>query len=309
MQFDRDVLRKSWFLSGPTASGKTDVGLILAERLAAEVVSLDSMTLYRGMDIGTAKPSPAERARVPHHLFDILDPSEEYSLAEYVSAAQSVCSEIVSRGKTPLFIGGTGLYLRGVLRGVFAGPPADWELRKRLEQCGPDELMQRLREVDPESAQRLHANDTRRVVRALEVYEVTGKPISAQQQQPPLPIAERPPNVYWLLPERELLYDNINRRVERMIEAGLVEEVRRLLERERPLSRTARQALGYKEMIAHLEEGQSLAETIQQIQMRTRQFAKRQHTWFRNLEECEAVEIGSTDSAEEIAERMLNLVA
>lgn len=311
MRFPNELLKRCWFLSGPTACGKTEVGLALAERLDAEIVSLDSMTLYRGLDIGTAKPPLEMRRQRPHHLFDILDPHEEFSLAQYVAAAEAVCRGIVERGRVPLFVGGTGLYLRGVLRGVFEGPAADWELRRRLEadaqHHGPDWLHQRLQQVDPPTAARLHPNDLRRIVRALEVYELTGRPLSEQQQQPPLPPEQRPPHVYWLAPPRDWLYERINRRVEAMFAQGLVEEVRRLLTRPDGLSHTARQALGYKEVIDHLEGRIATpVETIDLIQRRTRQFAKRQHTWFRNLEECLAVPMIGNESAEELAERMLS---
>ena len=209
-QFPLDVLRRCWFLAGPTACGKTAVGLELAERIGAEIVALDSMSLYRRMDIGTAKPSPAERARVPHHLIDILEPHEDFSVADYVSAAARACVEILSRGRTPLFVGGTGLYLRGVLRGVFTGPAANWAIRRRLEaeaeQHPPGWLHERLRAVDPAAAAALHPHDTRRLVRALEVFELTGRPLSEQQRQPPLPAADRPQHVYWLSPPRDWLY-------------------------------------------------------------------------------------------------------
>ncbi len=308
MQFPSEILKRCWFLAGPTASGKSAAGLFLAEKLSAEIVSLDSMAIYRGMDIGTAKPDRHEQARVPHHLLDIIDPHEEFSVAEYLAAAQAVCSEIINRGHIPLFVGGTGLYLRAVLRGVFEGPPADWDLRREFEryeaQQGEGALYRRLEEVDPPTAERLHPNDQRRIVRALEVHALTGQPLSAQQQQGPLPVAQRPKNVFWLSPPRDWLYERINDRVRRMIDAGLIEEVHRLLERTPPLSGTARQALGYKEIIDHLEGRASLDEAIDTLQTRTRQCAKRQHTWFRNVEECRAVEITGSETAEEIAERL-----
>jgi len=310
MRIDTDLLQRAWFLAGPTACGKSAVALELAERIGGEIVALDSMTLYRGMDIGTAKPTPAERSRVPHHLFDILDPHEEFSVAEYLTAAERALREIVSRGRTPLFVGGTGLYLRSLLRGVFEGPPADWELRRRwmaeAESSGPEGLYRRLAEVDSITAARLSPNDVRRVIRALEVFETTGTPLSAQQQNPPLPPEQRPPHVDWLSPPREWLHERINRRVEAMFAAGLVDEVRALLARHQPLSHTARQALGYKEVIDWLERGGGdVAEVIAEIQTRTRQFAKRQHTWFRNLEECTAVPITGTETPEQIAIRLV----
>jgi len=304
MKFDADLLRRCWFLAGPTASGKSAAGVELAERIGAEIVALDSMSLYQGMDIGTAKPEAALRARVPHHLLDLIGPSEEYSLAEYVQAAETTCRGIVSRGKTPLFVGGTGLYLRAILRGVFEGPSADWELRERLQseanEHGDESLHARLQVVDPVLAAKLHPRDTRRVIRALEVFELTGRPHSEQQQQTPLPESERPRHVYWLSPDRAWLSSRIDRRVTEMFDAGLVDEVRRLRAGS-ALSRTARQALGYAEVLAHLAGETSLDATIVLVQQHTRQFAKRQHTWFRHLVECHAVPIAGMESPADIA--------
>ena len=310
MQFDNDLLKRCWFLAGPTASGKSAVGCELAELLNAEIVALDSMSLYRGMNVGTAKPDVAAQARVPHHLIDILEPHQEFSLAEYVAAAEAASRQIVARGRAPLFVGGTGLYLRGVLRGVFEGPAADWELRRELaalaQREGNEALHSRLGRIDPQLAARLPAADLRRVIRGIEVFERTGIPLSRQQRQDPRPANERPP-VYWLHPPRAWLYDRIDRRVEEMFRAGLVAEVHGLLARERPPGKTARQALGYKEVIDHLERGHSLPETIAKIQLRTRQFAKRQHTWFKNLVECTAIQIDGHETPREIAERIVDL--
>ena len=310
MRFAPDLLRRCWFLAGPTACGKSDVALELAERLLAErglaieIVSLDSMTLYRRMNIGTAKPTAEECLRVPHHLFDILEPSQEFSVAEYLVEAERVCREIIAHGSTPLFVGGTGLYLRSLLRGVFEGPAANEELRKRLESevalDGVDALHRRLQQLDPNTAERLHPNDLRRVVRALEVIELTGQPMSAQHREEPLPLDQRPANVVWLSPPRDWLYRRINQRVEAMLDAGWLDEVRSLLAEPQPLSDTASQALGYKELIEHLRGERSLAETIELIQTRTRQFAKRQHTWFRNLEECRSLPITGDESPAEV---------
>ena len=309
MKFAPDLLQQCWFLAGPTAAGKTAAGIMLAQRLNGEILALDSMSLYRRMDIGTAKPDADERAAVPHHLIDILEPWEEFTVADYVTRAEQTCREIVGRGRTPIFVGGTGLYLRSLLRGVFEGPPADWDFRRELEAQArdhpPDWLHQQVAAVDPPTASRLHPSDRRRLIRALEIQHLTGQPASGQQQEQPLPEAERPRHVYWLHPPRDWLYQRIDRRVESMISAGLVEEVRRLLADPRGLSRTARQALGYKEMIDHLEGRCSLAEGVETLQRRTRQFAKRQHTWFRNLEECRAVPVVVADTTESIVARIL----
>ncbi len=309
MRFPTSLLQRCWFLAGPTASGKTAVGLALAQRIGAEIVCLDSMTIYRGMDIGTAKPSPEERARVPHHLLDIRDPHEEFSTAEYMTAALDVCESIISRGQIPLFVGGTGLYLRSLLRGVFEGPAADWTLRQKLEQFadehGAEALHARLAQVDPPTAQRLHVNDQRRVIRALEIQTLTGQPASALQQETPLPPEERPPHVYWLNPDREILRQRISQRVDAMFAAGLVREVEMLLQLPHGLGRTARQALGYREVLSHLEDGLPVRKAIEQLQTHTHQFAKRQRTWFRNLEELKAIDITGTESAVAISTRIV----
>ncbi|MEW4531467.1 tRNA (adenosine(37)-N6)-dimethylallyltransferase MiaA [Maioricimonas sp. JC845] len=311
MHFELRLLKRCWFIAGPTAVGKTTLSVELARRLDAEILALDSMSLYRGMDIGTAKPTPDERRRIPHHLIDILDPHEGCDVADYVELARQAAADIDARGKVPLFAGGTGLYLRSILRGVFVGPSADWEFRNRIEQQAagqsPDYLHQRLQQVDPASAARLHPNDHRRLIRALEIHHVTGRPASEQQTQQPLPPSDRPRHVYWLEPPRDWLYDRINRRVEAMIEQGLVDEVRTLLARPEGLGRTARQALGYKEIIDHLEDRCTLEEAIDAIRTRTRQFAKRQHTWFRNLEECTSVPVHPDESPPDLADRILSL--
>jgi tRNA dimethylallyltransferase len=314
MAFSSELLQKCWFLAGPTACGKTAASLFLAKRLGAEIVALDSMTLYREMDIGTAKPSAEERSKVPHHLIDILDPHDEFSLAEYLRVAESVCQDILSRNRIPLFVGGTGLYLRGLLRGVFEGPPADWNLRDRLAELakrdGPQSLWDQLHRVDPQTAARLHVNDQRRIVRALEVYELTNQPLSLLQNQRARPQAERPRNVYWISPPRDWLHQRIDERVQKMFADELIAEVKRLMLRPGGLSHTSRQALGYKEIIDWLEskisvgtekKGNGIDVVLRLIQTRTRQFAKRQHTWFRNLEECRAIEISGNESPNEIS--------
>ncbi len=309
MQLDLDHLRQCWFLAGPTAAGKTAAAIRLAERLGAEIISLDSMAIYKGMDIGTAKPTAEERQKVPHHLIDIIEPHEEFSLADYVTAADNAVRDILSRERKVLFAGGTGLYLRGILRGVFKGPSADWDFRQELEAAARTEeenyLHSRLEEVDALAAARIHPRDHRRLIRALEVQHLTGKPLSTQQQHGPLPESDRPRNVFWIHPPRSWLYERINRRVDWMLENGLVTEVENLLASPQPLSQTARQALGYKEVFDFLEGTIDEAEMRELIKRRTRQFAKRQHTWFRNLEECRPLDIKGTESPAQIAEEVL----
>jgi tRNA dimethylallyltransferase len=304
-----------WFLTGATAVGKTAVGIALAHRIDAEIISLDSMAIYRGMDIGTAKPSAAERAAVPHHLIDIVDPTDEYSVAQYVDAAATTVADIRTRGRQPLFVGGTPLYLKSLLRGLFEGPPANWQLRHEIEaelvHVGQQALYDRLAQVDPVAASHIHPHDTRRLIRALEVFRATGEPISHQQLQ----FEEGRPadgcRVFVLRRKREELHARIEGRVEAMIDAGLVDEARRLVvtggspvtsataePAVATLGRTARQAVGYREALAYLASECSHEEMVARIKARTRRFAKRQGTWFRSLSECRFVDIaGDTDAA------------
>jgi tRNA dimethylallyltransferase len=285
-----DTFRRALILTGPTGSGKSQLALELAPRLGAEIVCMDSMTLYRGMDIGTAKPTHEERALVPHHLLDVLDPWQSASVAWWLDQAARVVQDIEARGKVALFVGGTPLYLKALLHGLFDGPSADSALRIRLEedarQAGNQSLHDRLAAVDPATAHRLHPNDVRRIVRALEVFELTGRPISAWQTQWEGATVRDPDTCLCIELPRLELYQRIDARVLKMIEQGLVEEVRALRSLGRPFSREAAQALGYKELFAHLEGQGTLDEAIRQIQTRSRNFAKRQMTWFRHLDGC-----------------------
>lgn len=297
-----DEYPQALVLTGPTGSGKSRLALDLAERLDAEIVSMDSMTLYRRMDIGTAKPKAEDRRRVPHHLLDVLDPWESASVAWWLARAAECCRDITERGKRPLFVGGTPLYLKALLHGLFKGPPADETIRRRLTEeattGGSVVLHSRLAAVDPISAGRVHPNDVRRVIRSLEVWELTGQPISAWQiqwnKQTTQAIEGRCLYLDWPRPE---LYTRIDARVEQMIAEGWVEEVRALRLLERPLSREAAQALGYPEMFAYLDGQADLDETIQRIQMRSRNFAKRQMTWFRHLPPCRPIRAELTFAA------------
>ena len=266
-------------LTGATGSGKSAAALRLALELGGEIVALDSMTLFRGMDIGTAKPTRAEREQVPHHLIDVLAPHEAANVAWWLGEAVRACADIRARGKRPIFVGGTPLYLKALRHGLFDAPPADLALRARLEALPSEELFARLREADPAAAERLHPNDQRRVVRALEVFEQTGKPLSDQQQSWNAPPTEIPTAVLqW---PRAELHARINARAQAMFDAGWLAEARDL--RARPLGREALQAVGYAELFALLDGHATTEATLERIRARTRQFAKRQETWFRSL--------------------------
>ncbi|MEK6235517.1 MAG: tRNA (adenosine(37)-N6)-dimethylallyltransferase MiaA [Planctomycetales bacterium] len=297
-----------WILTGPTASGKSAVALALSERLNAEILSMDSMAVYRKLNVGTAKPTRTDQAKVPHHLIDLVDPDQDFSVAQYAEAARDAVQEIKFRGKVALFVGGTPLYLKVLLRGVFEGPAPDWEFRQTLEASAgdhPDSLHERLAKVDPETATKLHPHDLRRVIRALEVLEKTGEPISKWQRQFD---RERPPEdcrVFLLQWPREQSLERIDARVLRMFDEGLVDEVQDLLNQGVEIGRTARQALGYREVLEHLEGGTSLEATVVAVQNHTHRFARRQRTWFRSMAECRPLDRSDARSVEEVVEEIL----
>lgn len=303
------IARECWFLTGATAVGKTAVALALAQQLEAEIISLDSMAIYRGMDIGTAKPAPAEQELVPHHLIDIVDPHEEYSIDLYLKAAIEKIDEITQRGHQILFVGGTPLYLKALLRGLETGPPADWELRKEIEEevakIGNQALFERLERVDPLAASQIHPNDTRRLIRALEVFRSTGQPISHNQ----LHFEEGRPaeecKVFVLRRPREEQHDRINQRVEQMIERGLIEEVQELTSQPPGLGRTASQAVGYREVQEFLNGECDQDLMIANVKTRTRRFAKRQGTWFRSFSECRFVDVEVGTEADNIVGKII----
>ena len=286
----RKLTLSCWYLTGATGVGKSKVALSLARSLDAEIISMDSMAVYREMDIGTAKLAPEDRGGIPHHLVDIVDPSDNYSLAQYVNEAADKIADIHLRNKNVLFVGGTPLYLKALLRGIFEGPPADQEFRRELQRKmqgqPPEVLHSLLSKVDPVSAKRLHPNDIKRVVRALEVYEKTKKPISDFQKQFDVGSPSERCNVYVLQMPRELLYTRINKRIDRMIYDGLLDEVKMLANRNFPIGTSARQALGYKELFDYLDGKSTYPQAVEYIKQNTRNFAKRQETWFRGLSEC-----------------------
>lgn len=302
---------RCWYLTGATASGKTAISLELASRLNAEIISLDSMSIYRGMDIGTAKPSRKQREQVPHHLIDIREPHETFSVSQYRDLAHACIADIRSRGKDVLFVGGSALYLKAMLRGLFQGPPADWEFRREVEaeveQAGDAALHARLKQVDPVSAHRLHVNDRRRIIRALEVLRMTGRPISHWQLEFDYATPADQCHVFTIRRPRAELHQRIAARVEWMFEQGLVEEVRQLLASGKELSHTAQQAVGYCEVLAYLASAMDLPTTKERVLVRTRRFARHQETWFRGLSECRILDLETTETPAETAERILEL--
>ena len=295
-------------LIGPTASGKESFALAVAPLCGAEILSLDSMKVYREMDIGTAKAPPAARVAVPHHLLDLADPAEDFSTRRWLTAAAEASAGVRERGRLPLYSGGTALYLKALLYGLFTGPSAHPEIRARLHAMLPDDRFALLARVDPASAARLHPNDARRVVRALEIHEVAGVPASAlrlewESSAPPVEAV-----LVGIRRPRAALYARIDRRVDRMIGAGLVDEVRALLARPGGFGATARQALGYKE-IADFLSGRtaSLAEATCILKTRTRNFARRQLTWFKRFN-IRWVDVGPDETPSEVAARIAPLL-
>jgi tRNA dimethylallyltransferase len=270
------------FIAGPTAVGKSEIALALAGHLGGEIISADSMQVYRGLDLGTAKPSPDERARVPHHLIDICDLQEAFDAAQFVRRAQLAVTEIQGRGRTPIFCGGTGLYFKALLEGLGEAPATDPRLRAEIEATPLETLLAELRVRDPVTHEKIDRQNPRRVVRAIEVIRLTGKPFSEQraewQSQLPQPVTQ---NFFVLTRPAAVLHTRINVRVEEMFRRGLVAETAQLLQRGLVENKNAMQAIGYRQVVEHLRGERGLAETIELVKIRTRQFAKRQLTWFR----------------------------
>ena len=273
-------------ICGPTASGKIGLAVSLAKRLDAEVVSCDSMQIYRGMDVGTAKPDAAEMDGVPHHLLDVAEPGEDFSVGRYVKLADEAIGQIHARGKIALICGGTGLYMDSLIKGeTFAAPsrPAQREYVEHVaEEKGVAYVYEMLKEADPETAEKLHVSDRKRILRAMEVFLITGMPLSWHNAQS----KQRPPKYEpaWIglsFRDRAKLYARVDARVDRMLEQGLEAEVRALLDRGIDPRTTAMQAIGYKEMAAALRGSCSVAQAAEQIKQASRRYAKRQLTWFR----------------------------
>ena len=297
-------------LIGPTAVGKTDLALLLAKKTQGEVISMDSMQIYRGMDIGTAKPTKEERAAVPHHLIDTNALSESSDMGSYLRLVKEKEAEVVSRGKRPLLVGGTAMYVKGLVEGLFDGPGRDESLREELRailaEKGPEYLRDEvLRPLDPVSAERLHPNDTLRVIRAIEVSKLSGKPFSEQTKQWNRKAPIENYRMVGLTMPRELLYKRIEKRVDLMMEAGLEAEVRKLMQEGLEKNLTAAQAIGYKELIAYVHGEYALERAVELIKRNTRRFAKHQLTWFRNNLESEWYDVTKYPDREKLAQVIL----
>ncbi len=307
----RELALGCWFLTGATATGKTTVSLELARRIHAEIILLDSMTIYRGMDIGTAKVSLADRSLVPHHLVDICDPVHSFSVSEYRGLALQKIREIRGRGREVLFVGGSALYLKTLLRGLFDGPPGNRDFRNEIEretdQVGNGELHKRLAVVDPLSAHKLHVNDRRRIIRALEVFRETGRPISHQQMEFDQATPPGQCRVFCLRRPRAELHQRIAERVSGMFRDGFVQEVAGLKERWGTMSKSASQAVGYNEILQFLDNEMTLEQTMERVLIRTRRFARHQETWFRGMQECRILDIAGEIAPAEVADQLLDL--
>ena len=301
-----------WVLTGPTASDKTEIGFNVAREINGEIISADSMLFYRGMDIGTAKPSVSMRETVPHHFIDIIYPWESYSVGKYVKDVEYLIGDISRRKQKFLIIGGSPLYIKGIVDGIFNGPEADWNIRSELERIAEEkgnlhvhEILQR---IDPAKADELHPNNLRRIIRAIEVYRKTGKQASALQKQYKLARESYKFKIICISREREDIYRRIGERVEIMFGNGLVDEVRSLLDNPEGLSKQARQALGYKEVIQYLEDGLTLDDTKEMVKLNTRRFSKRQMTWFRSFPDVQWLEAEEDEGPESISQRVITLL-
>jgi len=289
-------------LAGPTAVGKSEVALFLAERLRGEIISVDSMQVYRGLDIGTAKPSAEERHRVPHHLIDVVDLRESFDAARFLALARQAVNDIQSRGRRPILCGGTGLYFKAYLDGLGESPPSAPALRAELERTLLPDLLRELQQRDPATFERIDRQNLRRVVRALEVVRLTGRPFSGQRAM----WHEDSPSGTVLALRRGAadLRARIDARVDRMFEHGLVRETESLLASGLEQNRTAMQAIGYRQVVEHLRGERPLAETIIEVKARTRQFAKRQLTWLRHQLPVRWIDVAPEENAESVADRI-----
>lgn len=296
---------------GPTASGKTALSVELAKRLDGEIISADSMQIYKGMDIATAKPTEEEKQGIPHYLMDFLDPHDSFSVADYVKAAHGMIADIAAREKLPIITGGTGLYINSLIDNLnFEETESDYEYRDELRSLAQEKgnayLLRMLREIDPETAERLHENNLNRIIRALEVYKTTGKTMSEQQRLSKLTPSPYIPCMIQLDYDRETLYDRINRRVDIMLAEGLIDEARQFMNiDDYP---TAAQAIGYKELMPYLKSESTLEPCVERLKQETRKYAKRQLTWFRRDKRIHYIKADGGRSFSEIVDEAVDYV-
>ncbi|MCK4913596.1 MAG: tRNA (adenosine(37)-N6)-dimethylallyltransferase MiaA [Planctomycetes bacterium] len=296
---------------GTTGSGKGQLAFNLAKTINAEIISVDSMKVYRRMDIGTAKPSIERQNQIKHHLIDVVEPSDSFSVAAFLEMASQKTNQLNKDNKSIIAVGGTALYIKAMLYGLFEGPGTNEQIRKKLQTKakneGVENLYLQLEAIDPETAEKIHQNDTKRVIRALEVYELTGKPISTFQKQ-----WEKPAHNWTIVGLRREKLDassRINKRVKRMFDEGLVDEVKSLLNEDKPLSQQAGCAIGYAEIINYLQDKTNLEETTELIKKNTRKLAKGQRTWFKTFENVNWLDVKSEDTAEDIFENAKKLLS
>ena len=294
-------------IAGPTAVGKSAVALLAAERLGGEIISVDSMQVYRGLDIGTAKPTPAERARVPHHLMDVVSLTQPFDAAQFADLARRITQEIQARGRVPILCGGTGLYFKAYLEGLGQTPPSDPVLRAGLEAMPLADLLRELELKAPAAFAAIDRQNPRRVVRAVEILRLTGQPLAQLRSAGAKP--DFLDGCMFVALQRNLtdLRARIDRRVEAMFLVGLVDETRRLLELGLADNRAALQAIGYRQVFEYLRGERSLPDTIELVKIRTRQFAKRQMTWFRGQAAPAWIELAENEDAETTCHRLLGL--
>jgi tRNA dimethylallyltransferase len=289
---------------GVTASGKSRLAFELAKKLDAEIISIDSMKIYRRMDIGTAKPPLQARKEVPYHLIDVVEPSESFSVAKFLSLADKSIEQIRDEDKPVVAVGGTALYLKALLYGLFEGPGENEQIRSRLRKRAKDNeleiLYEELTQVDPEAAQNISPSDAKRIIRALEVFELTGKPISSMQKQFEANKTRHNWTIIGLRREKDIESMRINARVKKMMDEGLLDEVKSLLAEERPLSKQARRAIGYAELINYLQGQGNLEETVENIKKNTRRLAKGQRTWFKRFQDVNWIDVTESEDPKHI---------
>jgi len=293
------------FLAGPTAVGKSAIALALAEKTGGEIIAVDSMQVYRGLDIGTAKPTTDERKKIPHHLLDVCELNEAFDAAQFIRLAQNAVAEIQSRGHPPIFCGGTGLYFKAYLDGLGEAPPADEKLRAELEAAPFAALLDELRERDPAAYEKIDKQNPRRVIRAVEVIRLTGKKFSEQRAEWKTQNSKsKTQNYLCFTRSADDLHRRINARVDEMFRLGLVNETRELLQRGLAENKFAMQAIGYRQVVEHLRGERDLAATVELVKIRTRQYAKRQLTWFRRHGNCRWLELPPNETVEAAVARI-----